>query len=377
MNWHFIEPADVLFLRGNKLFGDPGSYGESQIPPWPSAAAGAIRASLLARDGIDFQRFARGEEDARGEESHPAVGTPAQPGSFRVTSFGLARRVDGRMERVWPLPADLIASRKAGEEVSITRLKPQAVAEGIHSSFPLPELPILTQAERAKPASGYWLTDRGWKRYLDGETPTQDDLIETTKLWQADERVGVGLDPAQRRVDDGKLFSLQGADFCKNVGFAVAVDGADLPEEDLLRFGGDGRGARLLGTEYQPPQASLDELTAAGRARIVLTTPGLFPDGWRLPGMAEDGRFELMGVHGRVVAAAISRAEVVSGWDLARRRPKTARLAAPAGSLYWIEDLRATPEQLGKLADHGLWPAEGYDAQRRAEGFNRFEWGAW
>ena len=23
----FIEPLDVLFLRGNKLFGDPGSFG--------------------------------------------------------------------------------------------------------------------------------------------------------------------------------------------------------------------------------------------------------------------------------------------------------------------------------------------------------------
>ncbi len=31
----FIEPLDVLFLRGNKLFGDPGSHGESLIPPWP------------------------------------------------------------------------------------------------------------------------------------------------------------------------------------------------------------------------------------------------------------------------------------------------------------------------------------------------------
>ncbi|HHN67471.1 MAG TPA: type III-B CRISPR module-associated protein Cmr3 [Thermopetrobacter sp.] len=370
MNWHFIEPVDVLFLRGNKLFGDPGSYGESQIPPWPSAVAGAIRASLLARDSIDLQRF------ARGEERHPAIGTPAQPGPFRVTGFGLARRVEERVERIWPLPADLVL-QQAGERLAMRRISPRSVAAGIASSFPLARLPVLTQPDRAKPASGYWLRDGGWKRYLAGETPSTEDLIATDKLWRADERVGVGLDPVQRRADDGKLFSLQGADFCKDVGFAVAVDGADLPAEDLLRFGGDGRGARLLSAEYQPPQVSLDNLAAAGRARIVLTTPGLFPDGWRLPGMREDGRFELMGVHGRVVAAAVSRAEVVSGWDLARWQPKTARRAAPIGSVYWIEDLQATPEQLGKLADHGLWPAEGYDAQRRAEGFNRFEWGAW
>jgi len=370
MSWHFIEPVDVLFLRGNKLFDDPGSYGESQIPPWPSVAAGAIRAGLLARDGIDFQRF------ARGEENHPAIGTPQRPGPFRVTAFGLARWVNGRMERIWPLPGDLAVSRREGEEVNVTRITPHRVAEGIDSSFPLERLPVLTRPERAKPAGGYWLNDSGWKHYLEGETPSEDDLIETGRLWQADERVGVGLDPALRRADDGKLFSVQGVDFCKETGFAVAVDGAGLPKADLLRFGGDGRGARLVAAEYQPPTVSLESIAKAGRARIVLTTPGLFPDGWRLPGMDGHGRFELMGVKGKVVAATVARAEVVSGWDLARWQPKTARRAVPTGSVYWIEELEATPEQLGRLADHGLWPASGHDAQRRAEGFNRFEWGA-
>ena len=56
----FIEPLDVLFLRGNKLFGDPGSYGEALIPPWPSAAAGALRSRLLADAGVDLAAFARG-----------------------------------------------------------------------------------------------------------------------------------------------------------------------------------------------------------------------------------------------------------------------------------------------------------------------------
>ena len=35
IEYRFIEPLDVLFLRGNQLFGDPGSYGECLVPPWP------------------------------------------------------------------------------------------------------------------------------------------------------------------------------------------------------------------------------------------------------------------------------------------------------------------------------------------------------
>ena len=49
----FIEPLDVLFLRGNQLFGEPGSYGEALMPPWPSVAAGALRTRILADDGFD------------------------------------------------------------------------------------------------------------------------------------------------------------------------------------------------------------------------------------------------------------------------------------------------------------------------------------
>ena len=50
----FLEPLDVLFLRGNKLFGDPGSFGESLIPPWPSVVAGALRSRMLADDRVDL-----------------------------------------------------------------------------------------------------------------------------------------------------------------------------------------------------------------------------------------------------------------------------------------------------------------------------------
>ena len=56
-NSRFIEPLDVLFLRGNQLFGEPGSYGEALMPPWPSVAAGALRTRILADDSVDMAAF--------------------------------------------------------------------------------------------------------------------------------------------------------------------------------------------------------------------------------------------------------------------------------------------------------------------------------
>ncbi len=408
MNWHSIEPVDVLFLRGNKLFGDPGSYGEALIPPWPSAAAGAIRSAILARDGVDLNAF------ANGEIAHPSLGKPEAPGPFCVTAFRLARRVDGRWEMLFPQPSDLVVSKNDAGDVLIHRLQPQAIGHGIQSSMPTEKLPVLTQDGRSKPDSGWWLTEEGWKRYLAGETPTVEQMVKTDALWTMDERIGVGIEAVRGRADDGKLFTVQAVAFQKNVAFLAATDGDELENETLLRFGGDGRAALCRKVDYTPPRVDLDAIVQAGRVRIVLTAPGIFgcaplpragegekarddlpgrdlekaplpegeglgrgPAAWLPFACDAEGRFEFAGVRGRVVAAAVGRAETISGWDLARWRPKDARRVAPIGSVYWIEDLQASADRLHKLVKHGLWPEEGYDAQRKAEGFNRFEWGQW
>jgi CRISPR-associated protein Cmr3 len=88
--------------------------------------------------------------------------------------------------------------------------------------------------------------------------------------------------------------------------------------------------------------------------------------------MDGDNILHLSGVTARVTCAAVARTEVISGWDLAHNHPKSARRAAPAGSVYWLQDLDATPEALRTLMHAGLWTPTSLDAQRRAEGFNRF-----
>lgn len=423
--YRFLEPLDVLFLRGNKLFGDPGSFGDALIPPWPSVAAGALRSRMLADEGVDLAAFARGEID------HPALGTPAKPGAFIVTTFQLARRHgDGRMEALFQMPADLVVSESSDGTPSIRALTPSPMfpgyparnlsgglrptkstpggfvpqGEGISSSAPLPLLPVLAETERSKPASGYCLTESGWKRYLAGETPTPDDLVKSSELWRIDPRVGVGLDAASRRAADGRLFSVQAVAMVKqghrigtdnesgkpilanhDVGFLVGTAGANPPKDGTLRLGGDGRAAAIHGADIAPPEPDYAALALNGRCRLVLSTPGIFGSprpsglgmtvGWLPTGVTKTAegefRFDLQGVKGRLVCAAVPRAEVVSGWDLAKWQPKSAQRAAPTGSVWWLDELEATPEALRKLAERGLWNEPCEDAARRAEGFNR------
>lgn len=368
----FIEPLDVLFLRGNKLFGDPGSYGESLVPPWPSVAAGALRSRLLADDRVHLGAF------ARGDISHPTVGTPTAPGSFAVTAFQLARRFcDGRVETLIAPPADLVISESDGKPV-VRHLAPTPLAPGLLASSTVPFLPVLAEKQRGKPAGGYWLSEAGWKQYLAGQIPAADSLLKSGQLWAIDHRVGVGLDAETCRAADGKLFSVQAVVMKKtehgdgfDVGFVATVSGAALPEAGMLRLGGDGRAAALYAVTAPLPEADYAAIARAGRCRVVLSTPGIFADGWRLPGSSTEGHFRLHGVSGRLVCAAVPRAETVSGWDLARHQPKPAQRVAPAGSVYWLEEIDTTPEALRKLVEAGLWNEPCEDAARRAEGFNR------
>ena len=371
-----IEPLDVLFLRGNKLFGDSGSHGESLVPPWPSAAAGALRSQVLAHDGIDLRAFAQGHID------HPSLGTPTAPGTFAISAFTLARQTTGgSVHTLHALPADLVVT-KNNAALSIQSLRPQPPSHGLHSSGTLVQVPVLPEAVRRKAETGLWLTQAGWQSYLNGQLPNPaTDLVNTGELWAIDARVGIGMNAGTGSVEVGKLFTAQAVAFKPGIGFVVSVRGATLPTQGTLRLGGDGRAASSKSVTHHAPQTDLQSIAAEGRCRIVLTTPGLFAQGWLPNGihLAEDGHhwLTLPGVRARLVCATVPRSETISGWDLANWQPKAALRSAPSGSVYWLDQIQATPEALGKLADNGFWSEACEDTHRRAEGFNRFAFAAY
>lgn len=380
---YFIQPHDVLFLRGNNLFGAAGSYGDSLMPPNPSVMAGAIRSALMAHKGIDFAEFAR--DDFENDE----FGNAARPGSFRLTAFHLARRDrDGKeVEALYPLPADLSATKPEDSKVyEVRRLKPEPV-RSLLTSAATDQLAVLSSGTRAKPETGLWLNTRGWQAYLRGETPDSGYLIRSDKLWKRKQRIGIGLDADRRSAAEGRLFTTEAVSLAKqehggkngyDVGFLAQVEGVEPPQEDLtLRLGGDGRAAQasLVSKGDCMNEPDWEKISQDKRCRIILTTPGIFADGWLPTGTSNaEGKhfFALGGIRAALVCAAVPRNAVISGWDLAKKRPKPAQRVAPVGSVYWLQDLQATPEQLCKLAEGGLWPDEAHNDSRRIEGYNRF-----
>ncbi|MEI6303773.1 MAG: type III-B CRISPR module-associated Cmr3 family protein [Betaproteobacteria bacterium] len=338
----FLEPLDVLYLRGNKLFADAGAHGEALMPPWPSLAAGAIRSRLMA-EGASLGSL----------------------GDFRLSQFGLARLHQGEtVEHLWPLPADVVVSHET-DLADATYLRPCPTPPGIASSHALPKLPTLQTNIPGKPVTGLWLTGAGIAGWSAGQPLNAKHFARSGDLWQTDPRLGIALDPKTRSAADGKIYTTETIALKKGIGFFAAYEGSanNLPAESLVRLGGDGRGAVVRSVSTPPTAPDWARIEKEGRFRLMLTTPGLFSGGWRPDG-----------VPATLVAASVSRAETISGWDLVTNKPKPAQRVAPTGSVYWFENYTGDLATLKALAHNGF-PIE--DPARYAEGFGKLAIAPW
>lgn len=395
--YYFVEPLDTFSVRGNQSFGGAGQHGMAVMPPWPSLFAGAFRSAILGHDAAQLARFVALasdrtlDEPARqtklrevlGDTLFDVLGTPATPGSLRVSWLSLALhpslasgggvKAEGKTQAVIPLPADLAAFDDADTPplVALTPTKGR--------SDELPLTPLLRVRKQVKPASGHWLAGDDLAAYLRGDSPSA--AIRTDSLFKRETRLGIALDADSRTAEDGALYTTETVSFTPGAGFLVGLDGEGdtLPTSGLLRLGGDGRGARYTElTAFSPSSPVL--ATTGGGFRLILATPGLFAGGWLPDGVKRepDGTYRLAGegFTARLVCASIPRHDVVSGWDLANWQPKTAQRVAPAGSVYWFDDFTGDPGKLAAWVAGGLW-AENADASRRAEGFNLAWLAAW
>ncbi len=376
----FLRPVDVLYLRGNRLFGEAGAHSEAEMPPWPTVAAGALRSRMLVDAGVAPETFA-GNGASLGPELERILGTPERPGTFTLSTLLPARRKNGSVEPLFPLPADVIVHEEKGT-LDVHRLDLDVGAErlaqhGLMTGYPLPQLPVLRRREAGKPVGGLWLTPKGLQTYLRGGVPGTDQLLRSGEFWKIDPRLGIALDGTTRTARTGALYTSEAVAPDPDFGFFVDVRGADghVPRDGLLRFGGDGRAVVVETADVTwPPEPDWERIEGERRFLLILRTPGIFPGGWRLPGLDDQGLWHgPAGLRARLVTAVVPRARVVSGWNLARGCPKPAQRTVPVGAVYGFADVgEGARDALGRLLEEGLWsllPDDDPWAQRRAEGF--------
>ncbi|HQU45165.1 MAG TPA: type III-B CRISPR module-associated Cmr3 family protein, partial [Pirellulales bacterium] len=389
-----IEPLDVLFFRDGRPFG-PSTRAGGGLPN-PQTLWGALTTALLARHGCDFNALRDAVQSgadwsdavvqaAGGEKrwiAHLHLRGPWLAGTSSGAPPAVAARStdngSASLEVFLPAPATLHAPKKhaAGPLAAVSPLAQPLpgwhVGQAVQPDAPQAGKPDLRlrplwkrSAQPSEPARGF-LTDRGQRAFRRGEDVDPDDLLKPEDLYEYDHRTGIEIDADRLTAAESRIYGARFLSLGRGVTFRYCTEGerydvvfyaeAQLPSEapaeplagiDLIAWGGEGRRARIsvVNPAYEWPMA----LTGGDGKRpfLLLTTPGLFDDGWK-PRCLD----------GLLVAAAVPERLPVSGWDLARGGPKPNRFAAPAGSVYFLDALPDNPPH--SLSDGDLERRQGW-----------------
>lgn len=427
--YFFIEPIDLLAFRGNRLFGDEGTFGETSVVPPPSVFAGAFRSHLLSQMSPQQQdEFRKGNRPdcPEGEQ----LGTYREPGTFRLRWLSLGRkRADGGSDVVFellvPTPSDVAVSTlsdKAAGDAAAEGAGTGAEAYVADLISPPPEvacssavtgsLSAIARASRVKSSGGY-LSQQGYKSYLAGEDSLE--TVSPNEIYTYDDRVGIALDLDTRTAEEGKIYSARFLRLRKDtgcsVGYVVGIAGAEaLNSRGAIRLGGEGKAAFFEEIAADTvsrimPRADYSRIMETRRFKIILLTAGVFTKGW-IPDMFKptnsggpgdlDGTgstggaggqggwvLNYEGIRARLISLSLPRPNTISGWDMYKGKPKPALRVAHAGSVYYLELEEGSEDDLQKLDNHLACPTPGNSSSvnldlrsRSIEGFGIARLGA-
>ncbi|MFH1575056.1 MAG: type III-B CRISPR module-associated Cmr3 family protein, partial [Acidobacteriota bacterium] len=243
-----------------------------------------------------------------------------------------------------PMPADLARVGKKSQDGRIVRLHPLKTSlpgwtppEGGDSDM----IPLWYGGHEEIEKAGGYLDLEGLRIYLSGRAPEKKHLHSADMFFGWEDRSGIAVDADSKTAEDHMLYSARFLRLCERVRFyAEVLFGEDAPEKSdisgkfngsSIRFGGEGRRVRVTACDspFDWPTAE----NTAGGSLALLIAPGIF-------GMGADGgpNWRPDSDHlPKLRAAAVPGSTALSGWDLARRRPKPTRHAVNAGAVYFFE----------------------------------------
>jgi CRISPR-associated protein Cmr3 len=318
-----LDPLDVLFFRDGKPF--EAGIRASSTEPLPQTLAGALRTQVLGAARCDFAglgkavRAGRTFAAALAEQKLGALADLACRGPW----FARGEPPSPLL----PMPAVLhrLGKQQAGGD--FVRLAPMDPVPSWWRDQTL--RPLWTVAgERTNPASG-WLTLEGMTAFLGGGVPQPKHVVHRADLFEMDSRTGITIGGTWT-TEESQIYAADYLALKSGVCLYAEVSGpadvlqAAFPGGRVATLALGGQGRRVRATRLEKPAAWSPPAMRGAKRMLVLTSPGVFAEGWKPRGLDP-------------VAAAVPGHIAFSGWDLARGGPKATRFAAAAGSVFYFD----------------------------------------
>lgn len=388
MTLWIIEPRDPLIVRDGRPFGpDPGARAATLPFPFPSTIAGGLR-------GI-----------AGRMHNHTFDSTLADTVRQHVQIRGPFLVELGETGDIchWfvPFPADAAIHELEQPEAShgdLISLVPLAVPNNAVTNLPADLLPVgqggKPNARKQHPNAPYfWCWDAFEKWLCEPQSKPIDLATIGLRQLVTNNRMHVSIVPETQTVREGFLYQTRGLEFTgkqrQRLALAAYVTVTANDAELFAHFRG---GMAPLGGERRlmrwaqsaqhlraAPDGMFAQIGLQRACRIILLTPAHFN------GFKPDLAPHAPGLKPQLVAAAVPRAQVVSGWDMVyqqrngeRGAPKPTRRLAPAGSVYFVRFDPHDEQQAIEQWARNLWmTCISDDDQSRRDGFGLVALGVW
>jgi len=386
MKTWLIEPRDPLVFRDGKPFtAIPGARAVSVPFPVPSTLAGAVRtrSGKIRHNG----RFPAGNEQVIADLLNKQIIGPL------LCSVGPDGDV---LDLFLPAPQDALVLQCDPSDTVHGDLVPLVPREADDVRTNLPDgLRLLcpTRPAKAKPhknAPRFW----SWAQMLDWlQTPREAKKVKLASLGlrglEYAYRTHVSINAKTSTVQEGALFQTGGLEFllarrddkyghvylsqARQFGLLLVTDAELKSGPDFL--GGERRVVQWREVQFDLPNcpdAVRSVIKQTKRGRLMLATPGIFERGYLPTWVCQ----AVPGIEVRIVAAAVSRYQSISGWDYKKREPKPSRRLAPAGSVYFFE-IEGDESAIDCFINNVWWRPISDAEQDRRDGFGVALVGVW
>ena len=321
-----IDPLDTLFFRDGKPFrmGEE-TWSNSIFPPNPSVIYGALRSAYFANHIDDLGKA--------NEEDDPTKGLKIK---------GIYLKISNKISNdiYFPLPVDCVKEKYDDEGKGFVLLT--TPSEGFVSNYPKLGKILISSNNKVENIQNALLSKSTFEEYLNGET-NNIIYLKIDNCLMNEPKIGIALSSQTHSSQEGMLYrvDMKRLENKQDDKMSIVIDfeGLDLPEEGIIKFGGEGKAARY--NRYKEKDINIDFpkfKENANQFKIVLTTPAIFKNGW-LPDWIDETTLvgEFNGLKIKLLTAAIDKPIHIGGFDMKEKKPKPMFKAVPAGSVYYFE----------------------------------------
>lgn len=341
-----VEPLDTLFFRDGKPFtmGDD-NWANGMLLPQPSVIYGALRSAYFSNHIADLNKAANTKDD------------PTR--NLRIRCIYLFDKTKNIF--YLPLPNDCV-QKKIDSKENKTHILSIFKLEKIKSSCPSEYAP--KGKEEVENINSAMINLELLQKYLECSEKTFSFLKMSDKI-VIEAKLGIGINKKIGTSEDGKLYRI-GMSRMDDMNLIIEFDGMNLPENGLMKLGGEGKAVHYEEFSYQKPDVSISiDERIDKRFKLYLSTPAIFKSGW-IPEWLDnkDKIYETNNFKIKLLTVAIGKPISIGGFDIKNNKPKPMLKAVPAGSIYYFEilngEFKKVYEEFNNRAISEYYQEQGY-----------------